>query len=213
MKAIILAAGIGSRLGNLTKLKPKCMVKILENPLLFYQLKTLKSLNINNIYVVTGYRQNDLNFEGVNYIFNSSYATTNMVASLFCAREVLEMGEDVLISYGDIIYNTEILKKTINANYQINIPIDIEWKKYWKLRMENPLDDAETLKLDSKFNILEIGKKTKDYRDIYGQYMGLIKIRSDMGKRLFKNWDEINKNILHDGRTYKQMYMTNLCSV
>ena len=62
MKSIILAAGKGTRLGYLTKNKPKCMINVAGIPLLKYQIETLKSCNINNINIITGYLSSMVKF-------------------------------------------------------------------------------------------------------------------------------------------------------
>ena len=208
MKSIILAAGSGTRLKNLTKLKPKCMVEILEKPLISYQLKVMNACDINEINIVSGYKYEKINFDNVNLIYNKEYLFTNMVYSLFCAKNILNSGEDILISYGDIIYTKNLLSKFITSNYEINVAIDIKWKEYWEQRMSNPLEDAETLKLDSNQNILEIGKKPNDYSEINGQYIGLLKIKSHIAEKLYNIWNKLDKKKFYDGKSFHQMYMT-----
>ena len=208
MKAIILAAGTGSRLKKLTKDIPKCMVNVAGRPLLTYQLDVLKSCNINDINIVSGYKYEEIPKKNINLFINENYASTNMVYTLFCAKEILNSNDDILLSYGDIIYTKKLLQNIINKNFEINVAVDTLWKHYWKSRMQNPLEDAETLKLDSKKNILEIGKKTNDFKDIQAQYIGLIKIRSDIAKKLFYIYKELDHKAFYDGKTYNQMYMT-----
>ena len=71
--------------------------------------------------------------------------------------------------------------------------------------MENPLDDAETLKI-YKGNIIEIGKKTNTYKDIEGQYIGLIKISKKILKKIIKFYDNLDRNSLYDGKNFDNMY-------
>ena len=208
MKAIILAAGKGSRLKKLTKDRPKCMINISGRPLLSYQLEILKSCNINDINIISGYKYEEIPKKDINLFINENYASTNMVYTLFCAKEILSSNEDILLSYGDIIYTKRLLQNIINKKFEINVAVDTLWKNYWKSRMQNPLEDAETLKLDSKKNILEIGKKTNDFKDIQAQYIGLIKIRSDIAKKLFDIYQELDHKAFYDGKTFNQMYMT-----
>ena len=88
-----------------------------------------------------------------------------MLYSLFCAENFLD--DDVIISYSDIIYNYEILNKLIDSKSGIGVVIDKNWKELWSLRMDNPLEDAESLKVaDNK--ITEIGFKSNDIREIQG---------------------------------------------
>lgn len=208
MKAIILAAGTGSRLKEFTKDIPKCMVNIAGRSLITYQLEILKSCNINDINIVAGYKYEEIPKKDINLFINENYASTNMVYTLFCAREILCSNDDILLSYGDIIYTKRLLQNIANKNFEINVAVDTLWKNYWESRMQNPLEDAETLKLDSKKNILEIGKKTNSFKDIQAQYIGLIKIRSDIAKKLFDIYQELDHEAFYDGKTYNQMYMT-----
>lgn len=208
MKVIILAAGLGSRLKGLTKNIPKCMVDIAGKPLLNYQLEILRECNIDDINIISGYKYEEIPTKDINLLINENYASTNMVYTLFCAKEILSTNDDILLSYGDIIYTKELLENLLKKNSEINIAVDTSWKSYWESRMNNPLEDAETLKLDSSKSILEIGKKTKNFKDIQAQYIGLIKIRSDIAKKLFNIYQELDHKILYDGQTYNQMYMT-----
>tara|TARA_Y100001933_G_scaffold50479_1_gene49351 strand:+ start:126 stop:887 length:762 start_codon:yes stop_codon:yes gene_type:complete len=208
MKAIILAAGSGTRLKELTQNTPKCLVKVNRKPLIEYQLETLRSNNFSDICIVGGYKYKKINYPKVKFFLNEKYASTNMVYTLFCAREVLEKDEDVIISYGDIIYRNDILQKLICSKEEMNLTIDLNWESYWKQRMHNPLEDAETLIIDKDYNILELGKKPKSYSEINGQYMGLVKIRADTAKNLFKIWSNMDTKKIYDGKDFKNMYMT-----
>ena len=73
MKAIILAAGIGSRLRPLTNDKPKCMVKLLDETLIERQIKIFHSYDINDNTIVTGYKSEVIDMPGVNYVNNTNY--------------------------------------------------------------------------------------------------------------------------------------------
>ena len=83
MKVIILAAGMGSRLGPLTNDKPKCMIKLLGQTLIERQIKIFHSYGINDITIVTGYKSKVVDIPDVNYVNNVNYETTNMNESLF----------------------------------------------------------------------------------------------------------------------------------
>lgn len=114
------------------------------------------------------------------------------------------------ISYGDIIYDKEVLESILNANNKINVVVDKEWRRYWEARMENPLIDAETLKISENGFIKELGKKPKSYDDIEAQYIGLIKIRKDFAKDFKSYYENLDKSKVYDGKDYENMYMTSL---
>jgi len=208
MQAIILAAGSGTRLKHLTKSDPKCMVKLNGKPLVEYQLNAMQMNEINKVNMVCGYKHEKIKYKNVSYFINKKYAETNMVYSLFCAKEVLNSGHDIIISYGDIIYSREILNLFISSNSEINIAVDLDWQKYWEQRMDDPLQDAETLKFDKDFNIYELGKRPKSLAEIQGQYIGLIKLKADIAKNLFSIWDDMDKKEIYDSKTFENMYMT-----
>ncbi len=180
MRALILAAGRGSRMGENTARKPKCLNEIMGRPLLHWQLDALKTGGIRDITVVRGYRFEMLqgDFSTVN---NDRWSETNMVGSLFCAPS---SDDDTLISYSDIAYRNEHIKQLMEANGDIIITADKAWHTLWSVRFEDPLDDAETFKTDKDNNLIAIGNKTDDLADIEAQYMGLIKLSQ-------KGWDNL----------------------
>ena len=110
--AIILAAGKGDRLRPLTNEIPKCLVEFAGKSLLERQIENYKKCEIENIIIVTGYLGNKISIKGISLLENKKYETTNMVETLFCAED--EIKDSVIVSYADIIFEVEILKKIIN---------------------------------------------------------------------------------------------------
>jgi len=208
MKAIILGAGTGSRLRPLTETKPKCLVQVAGKSLLEHQLDTLKSCNVFNIHLIGGYLFQKLQEYDVKLHLNKQYEHTNMVYTLFCASSEFDGADDIIIAYGDIVYQKSVLKKLISFNDPINLVIDMQWQRYWEARMENPLEDAETLKLTDNNKVVEIGKKPLSIDDIQGQYTGLIKIRADHVKKFRQFWFGLNKEITYDGNDADNIFMT-----
>lgn len=74
--------------------------------------------------------------------------------------------------------------------------------------MENPLTDAETMKIDESNNILELGKKPKNINEIQGQYIGLIKISKNILPKVIDFYENLDKNKIYDGKNFDNMYMT-----
>ena len=199
---------MGSRLLPLTKNRPKCMVELLGKHLLFHQLEILRKNNINDIIVVTGYLNEKIVADGIKKINNPKYNSTNMVYSLFCAEEIMSSDEDLLVIYGDIVYNDKVIKEVKNCNYDISVVVDIFWKKYWSARMNNPLSDAETLKIDDNGNIFELGKKPNSFDEIEGQYIGMIKLKKSFIETFKDYYKDLDKNELYDNNDFENMYMT-----
>ena len=214
LKAIILAAGQGNRLKPLTNEKPKCMVELFGKSLIEHQINAYASCDISDINVVTGFRSDSITTSDVRYFKNERYERTNMVESLFCAEEILN--GDVIISYGDIIFEKNVLKQLIQSNNDFSVVIDKNWKDYWSIRRKNPLVDLESLKLDSKENILSIGQKVNKLEEIQGQYIGLMKF-SEKGVNILKDFyheckktSEKKPNPLNPNLPFEKSFMTDL---
>ena len=209
MKMIILAAGEGKRLRPLTNDMPKCMVKYKGRSIIDYILEVATECKIKDIAVVNGYKkeilQQYLHGKSLTFFTNESYAVTNMVSTLFSAKNFMD--DDLIISYADIIYTKKVLKKLLSSKDDLNVVVDREWKKLWSKRMENPLDDAETLKINDG-KIIEIGKKPKNYIDIEGQYIGLIKVSKRVMQDVIQFYEALDKTKMYDDKDFNNIYMT-----
>jgi len=110
MKAVILAAGIASRLRPLTDNTPKCLLKVGEKNILELSIENLLSNNLREIIIVTGYLENQIRdfmrvrFPQLNisYIYNKFYSTTNNIYSLWLAKDTV-LGDDMLMMDSDIV--------------------------------------------------------------------------------------------------------------
>ena len=207
-KVILLVAGEGKRLRPYTLDRPKCMVEIDGISLIDRQLSVLRAEGLDNIVMVGGYKSEMLKREGVKLKLNPRYYETNMVWTMFCAEEELEGG--VIVSYGDIVYSTGILQALLKSKADIAVTIDKEWENYWKERNENPLNDAETLKLRDDGTISAIGQKPKSLSEIEGQYMGLMKFSAEGIKQIKQIFNTAVKTGGLLGKPVENSYMTDL---
>lgn len=176
-RAVILAAGRGSRMGNHTDNIPKCKTKLQNKSLLDWQLESIEKAGINQTFVVTGYK-GELIKGDFDSVVNENWSKTNMVYSLF---RLPKQNGNLIISYSDITYNYNHITKLIGNDKDIVITADLDWLKLWSIRFEDPLDDAESFKAYNS-RLIEIGQKTDDFNDIEAQYMGLLKLTP-------KGWD------------------------
>ena len=117
MKAIILAAGIGSRLGNLD---PKPLTKLSNGEsILQRQINYLSEyIGINNIYMIVGYKKDVIMeiFPEIFYIYNNSYDTTNTSKSLLLGLQKIDEKEDVIWLNGDVVFEKELLLQIIDCS-------------------------------------------------------------------------------------------------
>jgi len=201
-RAFHLAAGQGTRLRPITNDRPKPLVEIGGQSLLERNVETLETAGIDDQVVVTGYRADQIRDLGYDTVHNEIYDKTEMVYSLFCAADQFPESQDLLISYGDILYDRSVVESLSSCDAPVCVVIDRKWRELWENRFDDPLDDAETLQLDEQNHITDIGATPKNYNEIDGQYIGLIKIRSDYIDEFEEIYEELS-----DGGT-KSVEMT-----
>ena len=207
-KAIILAAGEGTRLRPYTLDRPKCLVEVDGRSLLDRQLDVLRAERVDPIVLVGGYLSEKLRRPGVALRSNPRYAETNMVWTLFCAEEELDGG--AIVTYGDIVYSPAILGALLDSRSDIAVTIDLDWETYWRARNEDPIADAETLRLASDGRILELGQKPESVAQIEGQYMGLMKFSPEGARALRQVFHAARDAGSLRGKPVEKAYMTDL---
>jgi len=184
MKAIILAAGRGSRMGDATSELPKCRTVFRGKELIQWQLEALRGAGIQEIAIVRGYLAETFEFD-LTYFDNTNWAKTNMVVSLMSASAWLE-SDDCIVSYSDIVYSPDVVGRLMCSGGDIAITYDPNWLKLWSLRFEDPLSDAETFRLNQGY-VTDIGHRASSIDEIEGQYMGLLRF-SPNGWKATKNF-------------------------
>lgn len=146
MRAILLAAGMGTRLRPLTLETPKPLIKINGESIIERQIKYLKEIGINEIIVVTGYLKEKFNFlkdkYGVKIIHNDKYDVYNNIYTMYLVKDFLE---DSYVIEGDIYLNRNFLKKDIKESSYFSAP-KYEYTDEWILRIDdkNNVIDIET---------------------------------------------------------------------
>ena len=173
MKAIVLAAGRGTRMGKLTQDVPKCLVRVAGRRLLDCQMAALHAAGIEQIGVVRGYLAQRIDVLDVEFFDNPRWAETNMVRSLACASGWLR-DEPVIVSYGDIFYPSTAVAALKTVRADIAVAYDSDWRSLWSQRFADPLADAETFRLEGT-RVAAIGQRATTLDEIRGQYMGLLK--------------------------------------
>ncbi len=205
MQALILAAGLGKRLGNLTKDKPKCMVDINGKTLIEYAVENLIKNKINDFVVVVGHEKSKLisllnnKYPDKNFIFveNPVYYKTNNIYSLYLARNFL-IEKDTILLESDIIFEEEILKKLTNDKRKNLAVVD----KY------QPWMDGTVVKLDNKDNITAvIPKEFFDYEEIENYYktVNIYKFSKEFSKNFYVPFLEAYVKAFGKNEYYEQV--------
>jgi choline kinase len=182
MRALILASGRGSRLGDLTAKQPKCFTQVAGKRLVDWQRQALNQAGIQQIAVTTGYYSDSFAELFSQRFHNANWASSNMVSSMMMAEDYLSE-QDTIISYSDIIYSSDAVSRLLKNQDDIAIAYDPNWLSQWQARYDNPLDDAESFSAENHY-LTDIGRRVSHLNEINGQYMGLIKLST-------KGWQQI----------------------
>ena len=213
MKAIILAAGQGTRLKKYTKDLPKGMLPFAGKTIIERQIDLYRRNGVSKIIIVRGFAADKINYPGVTYYTNDRYAETNMVESLMTAQK--EFDDDVIVSYADILFEESLLKGIMEAGDDFAVAVDDDWKTYWQMRYGRTDFDTESLCIDESDRITELGMDTTDPEKIDARYIGLLKIRRKGLKKLLMIMADAcrefeNRPWQQSGETVRNAYMTDL---
>jgi len=182
-KALIVAAGLGSRLKTHTKNLPKCMLDFGGKTLLERQLDAYKKCNINNISLIRGYKKEKINYKGINYYDNNDYKNNNILNSIFYAEK--NINGNLIISYSDILFDPSVVQRLIESNHDISVVVDIDWRGYYVGRKDHPISEAENVIFNSDNKVEKIGKINTGNEEVHGEFIGMIKL-SNRGTEIFK---------------------------
>lgn len=207
-----MAAGKGSRLGELTNNIPKGMLKLFGKTLIERQIEIYHKCGIDDITVVTGYKSEMINFPGINYVKNSDFDITNMNESLFCASE--KLSNSVIISYTDIIFEPKIIQQMLQFSGDIGIAVNLNWEKNYEGRILHPLSEAENVLIENE-EIIQIKKgiSGKTSKQKIGEFLGIMKLSKKGGELLLQKYLDLKKNhvgAFHRAKSLKDAYITDM---
>jgi len=182
-KALIIAAGLGSRLKKHTENLPKCMLDFGGKTLLQRQLDSYKKNEIKDISLIRGYKKEKINYKGIKYFENKDYKNNNILNSIFYAEKVIN--GNIIISYSDILFDSSVVERTLNSNHDISVVVDIDWRGYYVGRKDHPISEAENVIFNSNNEVEKIGKINTGNEEVHGEFIGMIKL-SNRGTEIFK---------------------------
>lgn len=183
MKAIILAAGMASRLRPLTLTTPKSLLKVGERSLLQRSMDALIANGVTEFCIVTGYlhemiedfvKKQYADSIRVTFIYNKVYETTNNIYSLWLARPFAE-GEEVLLLDSDLLYDPQIVTRVLAADAPNVLTL---------IRHELGEEEMKVV-TDAQGSIKEISK-TCNPADAAGESLGIEKMGKEYTKALYR---------------------------
>lgn len=211
MKAIIIAAGMGSRLRPYTALRPKCMVEVRGKPILHHQLDALRAHGIEDIVVIRGYKGRAIQARGVRFVDNRDYANNNILLSLFCAGT--ELTGDVIVSYGDIVYGADVVGALLESPQAGALVVDTAWASNYEGRTDHPIEQAELCRQNAFDMVTEVGKSI-GAEGAFGEFIGLARFDASMVAQLWARYLQavsrgLDRPFVH-AKTLRKAYLSDL---
>ena len=187
MKAVILAAGQGTRIRAVHGERPKCLIEVDNKTILDHQIEGLLGAGIGEIAIVVGYEKQQIIHHvhrsfghprvKIDFIANRAFAITNNIYSLWLARDWIG-GDAFACLNADVICEAEILKSALKTDSLISMIVDPEWRD-------------ETMKvIISHGRVLRMSKKISK-QEFSGTYIGITVFEQAITARFFAKMEEV----------------------
>jgi choline kinase len=191
VKAIIVAAGRGRRLGPETDAIPKCMVRVGGRSILHRQLDALASAGAGDFVIVRGYLGDRIAAPGrdVRFVENPDWAQNNILASLLYADR--EMDGGFLFSYSDIVFAEEHAARAASAPGTVALVIDRRWRDAYVGRELHPVSEAELARVEETAagpRVTRVGKRLVAPEEATGEFIGLARFSAEGAEALRTVW-------------------------
>lgn len=187
MKAVILAAGQGTRIRSVHGERPKCLIEVDESTILDHQLEALSMAGIDEVAIVVGYEKEQIinhvkqgtgsYGQTIQFIENPAFAITNNIYSLWLAEEWIH-GESFVCLNADVIFDPEVLSSAVRSNAPISMIVDPLWRD-------------ETMKVIIAGNrVLRMSKKISR-EDFSGTYIGITVFHHSIHEKFLARMDRL----------------------
>ena len=211
MKAIILSAGFGSRLGDLTQGIPKSLVDVNGKSIIQRQIETFRNNGIKEIIVIVGPHKEKFQLNNVEYVIDKNFHEHEQLSSLMAASKYFQ--NDIIISFGDVIVDNKIMKQIVESTYEFGIAVDLNWEKNYVNRDQHPKSEAENVLFDKEGNVLEIKKNIQKPDSKIGEYLGVMKLSRKNWKVFLDKYSELNishQGKFHNASSLESAYLTDM---
>jgi L-glutamine-phosphate cytidylyltransferase len=186
MKAVILAAGKGTRIRSVHGEHPKCLIEVDNTTILEHQLDALSMIGINDVAIVVGYEKEQiiahvnarqLFTQKIHFIENPAFAITNNIYSLWLALDWLR-GDSFIVLNADVIFDPEILDLAVRPHAPISMIVDPLWRD-------------ETMKVVILDDHIIRMSKTISRKEFCGTYIGITVFARAIQDRFFHKMEEV----------------------
>ena len=180
----MLAAGIGSRLSPKNRdCPPKCLLDFDGKSLLARHIEALRKTGTKKLTLITGYRADDIEAE-LSKIDNTSFVQTILnpnyqagtIASLHCAKKLMQSGEDILVMDADVLYHVELIKRLTSSKHDLHILYDKNYE----------VGPDPVLLCMNEGKIIEFRKNVSIACDVIGEWPGFLRCSARIAGKISK---------------------------
>jgi L-glutamine-phosphate cytidylyltransferase len=211
MKAIIVAAGMGSRLAPYTDDRPKTLVEINGKSILARQVDAYRAAGVTDLSIVRGYMKELIQIPGARTFDNDQYRDNNILVSLFYAEAAMEGG--FLFSYSDIVFRPEVVRVALETEGDFALVIDRRWSEAYVGRQHHPVEEGEVARVEDG-RVTVVGKKTVPPAEASGEFIGLARFSAAAVDKLRARYHERRRQLWGQpyGRApkFEKAYLTDL---
>jgi choline kinase len=187
MKAVVLAAGQGTRIRSVHGEHPKCLIEVDGSTILDHQLEALSTAGINDIAIVVGYKKEQIishvttrsltNNQRIHFIENPAFAITNNIYSLWLALDWLQ-GDSFVVLNADVIFDPEIMQSAVRVYAPISMIVDPLWRD-------------ETMKvIIEEDRVIEMSKKVSR-EEFSATYIGITVFSKSIQNEFFRKMHKL----------------------
>ena len=207
MKVIIIAAGQSSRLGELAKNIPKPLLDINGKSILERQIELFHKFGIKDIVIVRGPNKEKFHLNDVRYIEDTNYLYGEQASSLMSARN--EIIGDVIISFGDIIFDESILKQLLESDDELVLSTDQNWQKSYEQRTDVSQEFSDFVALKNK-QIIRFFKNSEEIieKNSIVEFIGLMKLSKII--KIYEYLEKYHVGKFHYASSFKKAKIIDL---
>ena len=196
-----------------TATQPKCFTEVAGTRILDWTLSAFRQNGLDEFVFVGGYLIDVVRDAYPDFIFEENHAwpTTNILASLVCARE--HMANGFYATYTDTLYLGDAVKRLQDSPHDITLVMDTRWRERYVFRSMHPESDAEKMIVDGD-RIVEVSR-TIEPQEASGEYTGVIKMTAKGASQFLQFHDDVyaelgDEQTIADGRPFRMAYVIHL---
>jgi choline kinase len=216
MRAIVIGAGRGSRLGRETDVVPKALVSVMGRPMLDWILAALQEAGFarKDVLFIGGYKAEvvQARYPDLSFVINREWERNNVLASLLCARA--ELTDGFVSTYADIVYRGSTAKRLAAAPHDKVLVCDTDWRRRYLDRSLHPESDGEKMRARGE-QVVEVSRRIAS-ESASGEFIGVAKFSPAGASELLAAYDRAQALFAasgqpwREGRTFERAYLIDL---